>query len=100
MDAILQLVLQNLKIAYVITDRNLNILKTNGVLDLIGSDGHMKLSPGQSLLDFVPELIGNEPILAEILAGKRRRFQLNQINREITPNNINYLTLIILPFMR
>lgn len=97
MDPILSLILQGLKIAYAITDRDLKVVEANGVLDLMCSDARMKFQPGQSLLDLIPELIGNEEVLTELLTGERGSYELNHVNREMAANQVCYLTLKIVP---
>ena len=97
MDPILSLILQGLKIAYAITDRDLKVVEANGELDLICSDGRIKLQPGQSLLDLVPELIGNEEVLTELLAGERGSYELSHVNREMAADQVCYLVLKIVP---
>ena len=97
MDPILSLILQGLKIAYAITDRDLKVVEANGELDLMCSDGRIKLQPGQSLLELVPELIGNEEVLTELLTGERGSYELSHINREMAADQVCYLALKIVP---
>ena len=97
MDSVLSLVLQGLKIAYAITDRDLKVVEANGELDLMCSDGRIKLQPGQSLLELMPELIGNEEVLTELLAGKRGSYELSHVNREMVADQVCYLALKIVP---
>ncbi|MFQ5341292.1 MAG: ATP-binding protein [Anaerolineae bacterium] len=91
-----QLILQDRKIAYAITDRDLNIVEVSGAAEII-RNGHTT-SLGHSLLDLVPELVGSEDVLAEILAGTLPRFQLSWINREASDGQIIYLTMVDLPY--
>ena len=97
MDSVLSLILQGLKIAYAITDRNLMVVEANDELDLMCSDGRMKFQPGKSLLDLIPELIGNEEVLTELLAGERASYELSHVNREMAVNQVCYLALKIVP---
>jgi PAS domain-containing protein len=96
-DSVLSLVLQGLKIAYAITDRNLMVVEANDELDLMCSDGRMKFQLGKSLLDLIPELIGNEEVLTELLAGERASYELSHVNREMAANQVCYLALKIVP---
>lgn len=93
---IAQAVLQNRRIACVITNRNLQVVEICGAVDLLYSD--QQEWEGRSLLDLVPELVGSEPVLADILDGKLPHFTLEWVNRD-TPNGQNiYLTLVDLPY--
>jgi PAS domain-containing protein len=96
-DSVLSLILQGLKIAYAITDRELKVVEANGELGLMCSDGRMKFQPGQSLLDLIPELIGNEEVLTELLAGERGSYELSHVNREMAADQVCYLALKIVP---
>jgi hypothetical protein len=62
-----QLILQDRKIAYAITDRDLNVVEVGGVVAVF--HGGDKTSLGRSLLDLVPELVSSEAVLADILGG-------------------------------
>ena len=89
------LILQDCKIAYAITDRDLNVVEVGGVVGIFHDDH--KTCLGRSLLDLVPELVGNEVMLAEILAGDLPRYQLSLVNRETADGRTVYLTMVDLP---
>jgi len=89
-----QLILQDRQIAYALTDRTLRVVETGGAMDLFGKNGVSCL--GRALVDLFPELVGSEDLLAEILAGKRPRLQLDWINREADGRTL-YLTMVDLP---
>ena len=91
-----QFILQDRKIAYAITDRNLNVVEVSGTADIFRNDH--KASLGRSLLDLVPELVGSEPVLADILAGELPRFELAWVNRETAEGQTVYLTMVDLPY--
>ncbi len=91
-----QLILQDRKIAYAITDRNLNIVEVSGAAEVF-RNGHVS-SLGHSLLELVPELVGNEDVLADILDGRLPRFQLSWVNRERPDGETIYLTMVDLPY--
>lgn len=93
--SITQLILQDRKIAYVITDPNLKILAVNDAANILPSGYQASL--GCSLLDLEPELIGCEEALADVLAGKLPRFELAWVNRETAAGQTIYLTLVELP---
>lgn len=97
MDAMItRTILQDRKITYVITDRNLTIVEVSDAVGIMGSNGD-KAILGSSLLDLVPELIGSEPVLADILSGKLPRFELPWVNLELVQGQTIYLTLVNLP---
>ena len=82
--------------AYLITDRSLRVQSMGGYLALFGDH-----SPqiGDALLDLFPELIGNESVLYDILAGHVRRLHLPHINRDDADGSTRYLTLLTLPYL-
>ena len=90
-----QLILQDRKIVYAITDRHLNVIEVSGALGAFYR-GHRSWLE-RSLLDLVPELVGSENALAEVLAGDPPRFQLPWINRETAEGQTIYLTVVSLP---
>ncbi len=92
-----QLILRDRRIAYVITDCNLNVVEVSGVVPIL-HNGYRRASLGRSLLDLVPELVGSEKVLTRILAGKLPRFQLALVNRETPEGQTIYLTMVTLPY--
>ncbi|MGC8782270.1 MAG: histidine kinase dimerization/phospho-acceptor domain-containing protein, partial [Anaerolineae bacterium] len=90
-----QAVLCDRGIAYVITDRELTVVEVGQ------ADGDLQtwLSGwlGRPLVEVVPELIGSEDALNEVLAGRLSRFQIPYINRELPGRDPAYLTMIDLP---
>lgn len=93
--SITQLILQDRKIAYVVTDPNLKILAVSDEANILPSGYQASL--GCSLLDLEPELIGCEEALADVLAGELPRFELAWVNRETPAGQTIYLTLVELP---
>ncbi len=89
---IIKLALNNLKISYILTDRQLKILEMNGPLHLLGQN----YCSGCSLLDVVPELVGEEKMLTKILSGQLPNFELPQVNRTIASHTV-CLMIKILP---
>ena len=62
-----QIVLQDRRVAYAVTDRNLRVQQVSGALNIL--QDHASLWLGKYLPDLVPELIGSEDALEQILAG-------------------------------
>ena len=91
-----QLILQDRKIAYAITDHNLNVVEVSGAVNILWNSHQTSL--GRSLLDLVPELVGSEAVLAGILAGELPRFELAWVNRETAGGHTIYLTMADLPY--
>ncbi len=56
-----------------------------------------QLLPGQALVDVLPELYGNEPVLRKILTGELAQLQLFEVNREEPPGDTRYLDLLTIP---
>lgn len=97
MDAIIaQLILQDRKVGYCITDRDLKIVELSGFLHMI-RNGHDAVL-GRSLLELAPELVGSEDTLADILAGELSRFELPLVSRSMPDGQPCYLTIVELPY--
>ena len=92
---IAELILQDCKVIYAITDRDLKVVEVSGAADIF-CVGH-NTCLGRSLLDLVPELVSSEAVLADILAGELPRFELAWVNRETAKGQTLYLTLVTLP---
>lgn len=90
------LILQDRLIAYAITDRELNVVEVGGAVSILHRDSAPWL--GRSLPELVPELVGNEAVLSDILAGKLPRLELALVNREFEAGGTCYLTIIELPY--
>lgn len=82
-------------IAYAVTDTDLRVVELRGAPGIFGAGASGWL--GRSLLDLVPELVGSEAALAEILAGQSPRFQLSWVNRDRSDGGVSYYTLVELP---
>jgi len=82
--------------AYLITDRSLRVQSMGGYLALFG-DHPPQI--GDALLDLFPELIGNESMLHDIMAGHVQRLHLPHINRDNADGSTRYLTLLTLPYL-
>jgi PAS domain S-box-containing protein len=92
---IAQLILQDRKIAYAVTDHSLNVVEVSGAVSIF-NQGHQTWL-GRSLLELVPELVGSEDTLADILVGELPRSQLAWVNREADDGQTIYLTMVDLP---
>lgn len=87
-----QLILQERRIAYAVTDRQLSILQVGGRPELLEVEGK-GVNRGTSLFELVPELIGSEMQLQALLAGTLPSFQLELVNRENQDGTLSYFTL-------
>lgn len=92
-----ELIINDRKIAYVITDSQLKIIDVSHNADIL-FDEPIKSTLGIPLTEIIPELIGSEADLDSILNGNLSRFELYWINRETDTGQVNYLTLVILPY--
>jgi signal transduction histidine kinase len=88
-------ILHDRRIAYAITDRDLNVVEVGGLTDEFRRDHDTCV--GRPLLEMTPELVGSEGVLASILEGEIPRFQLGWINRETAEGKTVYLTMATLP---
>ena len=90
-----QVILADRKITYCITDRDLRVTQMSDAARLLPEADAVV---GHSLLEIMPELIGSEAVLADILAGKLPRFELAGVNRTAEDQRTIYLTLVSLPY--
>jgi signal transduction histidine kinase len=90
-----QVILADRKITYCITDRDLRVTQMSDAARLLPEADAVV---GRSLLEIMPELIGSEAVLADILAGKLPRFELAGVNRTADDQRTIYLTLVSLPY--
>ncbi len=90
-----QRLLVDLRVAYVVTDRQLRITEVAGDLGVLeeGADAWI----GRPLLELVPELSGAEAALEELLSGALPRFELAWINRKSPDGETYYLTTVDVP---
>lgn len=93
---LLQFYLNEQKIAYILVDHDLEIVEYNGEISLLG-ESNQHTSP--ELLDLIPELVGCEDILQDVLAGHLPRFELDSLNRVDAEGNVHYVTVAILPYV-
>ena len=85
-------ILLDRKVAYAIADRHLQVTEVGGDVAVLEKDpGGWS---GRSLLDLVPELVGSEPALADVLSGDLPRFELAWVNREMPDGRTSYLTMV------
>lgn len=94
--AVVKTILQDRKITYVVTDRHLRIVELSDAVGVFQENNCQSLI-GNSLLELVPELVGNEAVLGNILAGSLPRFELPWVNFELTEGQTQYLNMVDLP---
>jgi signal transduction histidine kinase len=94
----IQPILQDRRITYLITDHQ---LKIDAVEDAAGifADKNCQTLLGSSLLELIPELIGSEGVLADILTGQLPRFELPWVNYELTEGRMIFVNMVLLPFL-
>lgn len=96
MNAVAQMILSDRKIAYALTDRDLNVIEISSVGSIFGQGCDNGV--GHPLTEIVPELVGNEKTLTRIVNGELSRFQLTWVNRELPNGQTAYLTMVDLPY--
>lgn len=95
-DTIALMILRERQIAYAVTDRDLRIVEVN---DPSGALPELCVAClGCPLTDIVPELVGYEETLDQIVAGILTRFEVSWINRELPDGREVYLTMLFLPY--
>lgn len=95
-NAIAQMILSDRKIAYAVTDRDLNVIEISSVGSIFQEYRGNCL--GRPLTEIVPELIGNDETLARVVNGELPRFQLAWVNRKLPNGQTAYLTMVDLPY--
>jgi signal transduction histidine kinase len=94
--SVAQAILSDRKFAYLITDKNLMVVDVWGDVEIFPECSPSSLH--SSLLELVPELIGSEDLLHEILADRMDRIQLNLVSRPRSDNEPRFLSLLTLPY--
>ncbi len=90
-----EIVLQDRRIAYAVTDRALRVLHVGGLLDIIPGGAPSWLGAG--LLDLAPELVGSEEALQQVLDGSRPRWSVPWVNYDGSEGDTLYFNLVALP---
>ena len=90
------MILQECQIAYAITDCNLRIIKVNDPQVVLPEYHQDCLSC--LLTEIVPELLGREEILGQIVTGELARFQVSWVHRTLANGQIVYLAMLFLPY--
>ncbi len=88
--------LASLNITYAVVDENETIIEHDNQFSFWVSN-HSSSVIGHNLFDILPELIGQESLLAKVKQGKKDFIRLENINRVNTHGNIRYLRLTIIP---
>lgn len=98
-EPISDLILEHQRVAYVLTDRDLRILERGGAHQTQYALSLHETST-TSLLDAVPELLGCEAVLADVISGNMPKFLIEYINRVMPDGREGFLTVIALPYHR
>ncbi len=83
------------RVGYAITDRSFCVQEVSGASEIL-VDGYPSWV-GYSLLDLVPELVGSEAALRDILDGVLPRLQIPWVNRDAADGSTSYYTFVDLP---
>ncbi|HEY88790.1 MAG TPA: adenylate/guanylate cyclase domain-containing protein [Thermoflexia bacterium] len=97
--AIAQLISQIHQTTYLLANQELQVVRMEGPLLADIFTGQRAMKAAGSLPDLVPELLGNEDLLKDILAGREASFHLEHINR-VSPDGKStyYLNITLLPY--
>ncbi|MEM7033570.1 MAG: HAMP domain-containing sensor histidine kinase [Chloroflexota bacterium] len=88
-------ILQTRNVAYAITDKSLTLTDLQGTVSILYAPQDTNLP--QSIYDLVPEMVGQEFILTELLKGDLSEFELRLINRVTPTGETTYVNVTILP---
>ncbi len=91
-----QLVLAESGSSFVVVDPLLIVQQLGGRIDILENGDDLL---GKHLLDLLPELVGYEPVLADLLAGRQAQLWLPEIGRDGPHGSIRYLNLLTLPYV-
>ncbi len=91
-----RIILHDRKIAYIVTDGELNVVSVDGYTAILSEAERQ--SVGRKLPDVVLELAGLEEVLNDILHGRLPRFELAWVNREAPDGHTIYLDMVELPY--
>ncbi|RME41117.1 MAG: hypothetical protein D6796_16255, partial [Caldilineae bacterium] len=92
---IANLVLDDLHIACALTNRQLTVTEVYGAVRYFCLEDRPCV--GCSLYEVVPELVGSEEVIAQILSGTLPRYELAWVNRESGDGDLRYLNITLLP---
>ena len=81
------------KIAYLLTDQQLKIQEWAGYAALLPDD----LAVQADMTDLLPELLGSEEVLHDVINGQLPDFQMEGLNREQADGEVHYLNLLFVP---
>lgn len=82
-------------LGYAVTDRQLRIRQIHGHSLLDGGDAQAAL--GRSIVEYVPELMGSEDLLKQVIRGREVRHELPIVQRSSADGGTLYCRLIDLP---
>jgi len=92
---LLQLILREQDLGYILTQPELNVLEYNGSDSIFANcETHEVLH----LFDLVPELVGCEDIITDVLTGDLPKFELDNLNRSLSEEAIYYITVKLLRY--
>jgi len=92
-----QAILQDRKISYFITNHQFQVTEISDAVGVFEDTAYQTIV-GRDLLDLVPELVGSEAALQDILNGTLSRLELSLVNLEMIPGQTVYLMLVNLPY--
>ena len=93
--AVAQTILQERQVAYAVTDVALRIVEVTDPSGVVPE--YQQDCLDRPLTEIVPELVGYEETLIQIVAGELPRFRVPWINRELPDGQAVYLTMLFLP---
>jgi len=91
---LLDVLLHEHKLAYILLDDKQQLLEQGGNSHLFFAPP----TPDSDVYELIPELMGCEEILQDITNGQMPRFELPNVNRNLTDGNIHYVSINIVPY--
>jgi signal transduction histidine kinase len=92
---LVQAIICDLRVGYAQVDSDLRVVARGGATELLGCEAP---SPeGLSLLDLVPELVGMEPVITDVLSGTLPRLEVPWVNRTGPDGSDLLVRLVLLP---
>lgn len=93
---LLNLLLLEQKMGYILTQPQLNVLEYNGDNTIFST---VEAQEELHLFDLIPELVGCEDIITDVLTGDLPEFELDNLNRSASEEEIYYITVKLLRYL-
>ena len=95
MNTMITRLLDSKNLGMILFSSNFNIIEVSDTAKTVLASPFYAMT-GSNLLDILPEFIGNEPVIQDVLEGRIEVFRLDYVNRADTEGKTRYLNLLVL----